>query len=91
MDIQKYLDDLLDGNAEAQKAIERLWYVPEGADMPAGVTQTLRLGSVLSPDIRALTIGIETKTPYGFLLDTVLSLIATAPPVQIASPRSRAA
>ena len=87
MDIQKFLDDILAKNEELQKWVSRLWYIGEGDEYPPGVTQVLRLSSVASPDERGLTIGIEAVAPYGFYLDAILSLIATAPVVPSGTPK----
>ena len=77
MDIQQKLDELLAQNTEAQKYIEKLWYIPPGESMPPEVTQTIKLSSASAPMQREITVGMVVKAPYSMALEAVLATAAT--------------
>lgn len=79
VDIQAELDKWLASNPEAQKYIEKLYYVPDGAEVPAGVTHLLELRSQTSPE-RALLVGIDATPEAAAFADAMLALVATQPP-----------
>jgi hypothetical protein len=79
MDIQKFLDEKLAENPEAQKYVEKLWYIPHGEAPPPEVTHTIRLSSVQSPVQREITVGLVVKPPYAAALDALLATAATQP------------
>jgi hypothetical protein len=78
MDIQQRLDDWLASNPEAQKYVEKLYYVPEGEVPPADATHRMRLTSMQSAE-RALTIAAVVKPEFAVFLDALLAMIATQP------------
>lgn len=79
MDIQKRLDDWLAANPDAQHYVSAIYYVPEGEDAPAAVTHVVRVQSQQSAE-RVLRIGLAVVPKFAAFLDTLLAMIATAPP-----------
>ena len=78
MDIQAQLDELLAQNPDLQQYVTKLWYVPDGAPVPADVTHTLVLRSQTAAE-RHVTVG-AVCTPKGVaLLELFLALAATQP------------
>ena len=78
MDIQQRLDDWLASNPEAQKYVDKLYYVPEGEAAPDDATHRLRLTSMHSAE-RGLTIALVVKPQFAVFLDALLAMIATQP------------
>lgn len=80
MDIQKKLDEWLASNPEAQKYVNKLWFVPDGGEVPEDATHTFRVQSVQSEE-RKLVIAADVVPEYAVFLDMLLSMVATQPPL----------
>lgn len=74
IDVQTTLDNWLDSNAEAQKYVSKVYYLPEGADIPRDVTHMNRLTSVWHPDLE-LRLGVVAKLETAALANVLLGLI----------------
>lgn len=79
IDIQQRLDDWLEEEPEAQKYLDKIYYVPFGMPVPYDATHTLQLQSVAS-DERSLTVALVVKPQFAVFLDMLLSMLATQPP-----------
>jgi hypothetical protein len=79
MDVQKWLDDKLAANAEAQKYVSKVWFIPVGQPTPDDVTHVLTLRSASSPFLRELTIGLVVKPEFVVALDAILAMVTTQP------------
>jgi hypothetical protein len=80
IDVQQKLDDWLESNPAAQKYVTKLWYIPGGNPPPPEVSHTLVLRSVTSAE-RALTVGLVVKPEFAGVLDAILAMLATQPPM----------
>jgi hypothetical protein len=78
MDIQQKLDAWLEENPDAQQYITKLYYVPDGAQVPADATHSVRLSSRQSAE-RALLIAAVVVPEFAVFLDALLAMIATQP------------
>ena len=76
IDIQDKLDEWLAGNTEAQKYVDKVYYLPELEAVPDDVTHIIRLASVQSAE-RQFRIGFVCKQQFAVFLDAILALIAT--------------
>lgn len=83
VDIQQKLDDALAGSEEAQKYIDKVWYVPSGSPVPPAVTHNLVLTSARNTD-DSLHLGIVANDKTAALADVLLALMnhEAAPPVE---------
>jgi hypothetical protein len=74
VDVQATLDDWLDNHPEAQQYVTKLYYVPEGAQIPRDVTHMNRLTSVWHPDLE-LRIGAVATLETAALANLILGVI----------------
>ena len=74
MDVQETLDNWLAGNAEAQKYIKKIFYVPEGDAVPPAVTQMVRVTSIHHPDLE-LRLGVVATTETAVITNVLMGLI----------------
>lgn len=83
IDIQQKLDDALAGSEEAQKYIDKVWYLPSGTPVPPAVTHNLVLTSARNTD-DSLHLGIVANDKTAALADVLLALMnhEAAPPVE---------
>jgi hypothetical protein len=79
VNIQQELDAWLAEHPDAQKYIEKLWYLDEDHEPALGVTHLLELRSATSPE-RALLIGVEAVPSFAVVLEALLALVSTQPP-----------
>jgi hypothetical protein len=78
MDIQKFLDEWLDGNAQVSQYVTAVYYLDEGETIPPDVTHVVSLASKASLD-RTFRVGLAVIPRYAFMVDAMLALIATSP------------
>jgi hypothetical protein len=74
IDIQQKLDDALAGSEEAQKYVEKIWYIPDGAPVPPGVTHNLVLSSAADENLD-LHLGIVATDETAQLADILLAML----------------
>jgi hypothetical protein len=74
IDVQNTLDAWLAENPEAQQYVRKLYYVPDGADIPRDVTHMNRLTSVAYPMLE-LRIGVVATPNTEALSNLILGLI----------------
>ena len=80
VDVQAKLDDWLASNPDAQKYVTKLYYLQDSTPMPEDATHVIRLASAVSQE-RALIIGVAVLPQYAVILDALLALLATQPPM----------
>jgi hypothetical protein len=78
VEIQQKLDAALAGSPEAQKYIDKVWYVPDGSTVPPGVTHNLVLTSVRD-EANDLHLGIVANDKTAALADVLLALLNQEP------------
>lgn len=74
IDVQNTLDAWLAENPEAQQYVRKLYYVPEGAEIPRDVTHMNRLTSVAYPMLE-LRLGVVATPNTEALSNLILGLI----------------
>ena len=74
VNVQDTLDAWLAGNAEAQKYLHKIWYVPEGDPVPPAVTQMVRVTSVAHPGLE-LRLGCVATTQTAVLVNVLMGLL----------------
>ena len=79
VDVQQELDAWLAEHPDAQKYVEKLWFIGPDNEAPEGVTHLLELRSATSPE-RALLIGVEAVPSFAVVLEALLALVSTQPP-----------
>jgi hypothetical protein len=79
IDVQETLDQWLAGNAEAQKYLHKIYYVPEGANIPGPVTHMNRLTSIAHPDLE-LRLGVVATEETAAAANVILGLIERLDP-----------
>jgi hypothetical protein len=79
IDVQGTLDTWLEGNPEAQKYIRKIYYVPEGAEIPPDVTHMNRLTSAHHLDLE-LRLGVVATAETTAIANVILGLIGRAAP-----------
>jgi hypothetical protein len=79
IDVQTTLDDWLANDPEAQQYVRKLYYVPDGADIPHAVTHMNRLTSLAHPDLE-LRLGVVATAKTAALANVILGLIGRTAP-----------
>jgi hypothetical protein len=74
IDVQDTLDAWLAGHPDAQQYVTRIYYVPDGAEIPRDVTHMNRLTSVDHPDLE-LRLGVVATRETTTMANVILSLI----------------
>jgi hypothetical protein len=74
IDVQTTLDDWLASDPDAQQYVSKIYYVPEGAEIPRDVTHMNRLTSVTHPDLE-LRLGVVATVKTAALSNLILGLI----------------
>jgi hypothetical protein len=74
IDVQGTLDTWLEGNPEAQKYVRKIYYVPEGAEIPPDVTHMNRLTSAHHLDLE-LRLGVVATAETTAIANVMLGLI----------------
>lgn len=74
IDVQQTLDDWLAKNPEAQQYVTKIYYVPEGAEVPRDVTHMNRLTSVWHPDLE-LRLGVVATIHTAAFANVIMGLI----------------
>lgn len=77
IDVQATLDQWLDDNPDVEKYVKEIYYLPDGATIPRGVTHMLRLTSVERPDLD-LRLGAVATASTAALADVILAAIERA-------------
>jgi hypothetical protein len=77
IDVQQTLDNWLEDNPDAELYVRKIYYLPEGAEIPPEVTHMNRLTSVARPDL-VLRLGVVATARTAALADVILSLIGRA-------------
>ena len=75
IDVQATIDSWLTAHPEAQAYVKKIYYVPEGAEIPAGVTHMNRLTSVHEPDLE-LRLGVVATIETAAMANIILGLIS---------------
>jgi hypothetical protein len=78
LDVQDTLDAWLAGNAEAQKYLHKIWYVPEGDAVPPSVTQMVRVTSINHPDLE-LRLGCVATTETAVIVNVLMGILGRKP------------
>lgn len=71
-DVQTTLDDWLDANPVAQKYVTKLYYLPDGAEIPADVTHVNRLAAKWNQELD-LRIGVVATPETAAVADLILA------------------
>jgi hypothetical protein len=79
IDVQTTLDDWLASNPEAQKYVRKIYYVPDGAQIPRDVTHMNRLTSIDYPDLE-LRLGVVATLETAALANLILGMIERSAP-----------
>lgn len=79
IDVQETLDNWLANNPEAQKYVHKIFYVPEGANIPGAVTHMNRLTSIAHPDLE-LRLGVVATEETAAAANVILGLIERLDP-----------
>jgi hypothetical protein len=74
IDVQNTLDAWLAENPEAQQYVRKIYYVPDGAEIPRDVTHMNRLTSVAYPMLE-LRLGVVATPNTEALSNLILGLI----------------
>ena len=74
IDVQGTLDDWLEGSPEAQEYVKKIYYVPDGAEIPRDVTHMTRVTSVTHPDLE-LRLGVVATKETTAKANAILGLI----------------
>ncbi len=74
IDVQTTLDDWLASNPEAQKYVRKIYYVPDGAQIPRDVTHMNRLTSIDYPDLE-LRLGVVATLATATLANLILGIL----------------
>jgi hypothetical protein len=77
IDVQTTLDEWLSDNPEAQPYVSKIYYLPDGVEIPRDVTHMNRLTSVDHPDLD-LRLGVVATRKTAVLADIILGLIERA-------------
>ena len=75
IDVQSTLDEWLAATSAVQPYIAKLYYVPDGAEIPDDVTHMARLTSVGHPDLE-LRVGVVATAETSAIANVLLGLIA---------------
>jgi hypothetical protein len=74
IDVQTTLDDWLEDNPEAQEYVSKIYYVPDGAEIPRDVTHMNRLTSVAHPTLE-LRLGVVATAKTAAQANVILGLL----------------
>jgi hypothetical protein len=77
IDVQETLDEWLKSHPEVQQYIRKLYYVPEGAEIPRDVTHMNRLTSVEHPDLE-LRLGAVATIQTAAIANVILGILERA-------------
>lgn len=77
IDVQNTLDTWLAENPEAQLYVRKLYYVPDGAEIPRDVTHMNRLTSIAYPNLE-LRLGVVATPNTAAVSNLILALIERA-------------
>lgn len=77
IDVQATLDKWLADNPEAEPYVSKIYYLPDGVDMPRDVTHMNRLTSMDHPDLD-LRLGVVATAKTAALANVILGLIERA-------------
>jgi hypothetical protein len=77
VDVQMTLDEWLENHPEAQKYVTKIYYLPDGAELPRDVTHLNRLTSIDHPDLD-LRLGVVATAETAALADIILGIIDRA-------------
>jgi hypothetical protein len=77
IDVQDTIDAWLAGDPEAQQYVKKIYYVPDGAEIPGDVTHMNRLTSLAHPDLE-LRLGVVATVKTAALSNVILGLIGRA-------------
>jgi len=74
VDVQDTIDAWLAGNAEAQKYLHKIFYLPEGAAIPGVVTQMVRVTSIAHPGLE-LRLGCVATAETALFVNVLMGLL----------------
>ena len=77
IDVQATLDKWLEAHPEAQAYVKKIYYVPDGAEIPRDVTHMNRLTSLDQPDLE-LRLGVVATRETAAMANIILGLIGRA-------------
>jgi len=77
VDVQKTLDEWLANNPEAQKYVTKIYYLPDGAEIPRAVSHLNRLTSVDHPDLD-LRLGVVATLATQAVANVILGILERA-------------
>jgi hypothetical protein len=74
IDVQTTLDEWLEENPEAQQYVSKIYYLPDGANIPRDVTHLTRVTSVWRPDLE-LRLGVVATVETAAVANVILGLL----------------
>lgn len=79
IDVQATLDNYLEENPVVQQYVMKIYYVPDGAEIPAAATHMVRLTAVDEPTLE-LRLGVVATPNTAAVANVLLGLISRAAP-----------
>ena len=79
IDVQTTLDDWLASNPEAETYVTKIYYVPDGAEIPRDVTHMTRVTSISHPDLE-LRLGVVATPQTAAIANVLLGIIERTAP-----------